>query len=646
MKLGDIGTSVQKIVRFAACGLMALSLASCGGGGGSAGTVSGTSGSTATTPSSISLLFSSTELPSSGTAGTEVTVTALVKNGNNNAIASAPVIFTASSGALTAVSATTDANGKATALLSTSGDRTNRSITVTAKAGNVTTTGTVNVVGTAVAITGPSTVTAGGTGDFAITVRDQAGKAISGVPVAISTAKGNGIAIKSSGGGSASAAITNSQGQVVITVTGTIAGKDSIVASSQGHTFSYDFNVNTLSLTVTPAATQANVSTCTSISARLENSGVGQNGIINISTSRGLIYSDSGCNSPLGSTGVPVTAGQAQTTYIKSDMIGVATITGTVANGPTAQSSITFVAPLTSTATISVQPEPSVVSPSGTGQSNTSVLTVTVRDGTGNNNLVKGAVIEFSIVSDQSGGSLSNPSVVTTEDDGTAKVTFTAGPATTPANGVQIQARIQGTTKTATASLTVSRKSLFITAGTGNKLETPSTSTYRQDYTVFVTDASGNPVPEVAVTASVKAMFYRKGGYRFDSDQATPETGWVYASPHYVCSNEDSNNNGILDAGEDFNSNGTLEPRIPLSVTSSGKTDATGTAVISILYPRDRGNWTDVRMSITGSVQGTEAIYTTSTYTLPVLATDLSDQSTAPPGSPSPYGTNACNVSN
>ncbi|OWW22331.1 Ig-like domain-containing protein [Noviherbaspirillum denitrificans] len=625
--------------------MMALALVSCGGGGGSAGTTSGTSGSSST-PASVSLLFSSSELPSSGTTGTEVTVTALVKNANNNAIASAPVTFTASSGALTAVSATTDANGKATALLSTSGDRTNRTITVTAKAGSVTTTGTVSVVGTAVSITGPSTVTSGGTGDFAITVRDQAGKAISGVPVAISSTKGNSVALKTAAGGTTSAAITNTQGQVVVTVTGVQAGKDTLVASSQGNTFSYEFNVNTLSLVITPSASQANVGTCNALNARLENSGVGQDGALNMSASRGVIYTDAACTAPLGSSAIPVTSGQAQTTYIKSDTAGTATITGTVANGPTAQTNIKFVAPLTPSATISVQPEPSVVSPSGTGQSNTSVLTVIVRDGTANNNLVKGAIVEFSILTDQSGGALSNPAVVTTEDDGTAKVIFSAGPATTPANGVQIQARIQGTSKTATATLTVSRKSLFVTAGTGNKLETPTTSTYRQDYSVFVTDASGNAVPEVTVTASVRAINYRKGRYTFDSDPATPETGWIRALPHYVCANEDINNNGILDAGEDFNNSGALEPRIPMTVTSSGKTDASGTAIVSILYPRDRGNWTDVRMTVTASVQGTEATYTTSTYTLPVLAADFADQATEPPGNPSPYGVNPCNIPN
>jgi len=646
MNQGAIGTSVQKFLRYAAGGLMAMAVAACGGGGGSPGTVQGSSGSTATTPASISLLFSSPELPSSGTAGTEVTVTALVKNASNNAIASVPVTFTADSGALTGVAASTDANGKATASLGTSGDRTNRKITVTAKAGNITTTGTVNVVGTSVAITGPATVTSGSTGDFAITVRDQAGAAIVGVPVAVASAKGNGVAIKSSGGGSASAPLTNAQGQVVVTVTGSQSGSDTLVASSQGANFSYGFSVNTLSLTVTAASSVANISSCTKINARYENAGVGQNGSINISSSRGQIYTDNACSSPLGNSSIPVTAGNSQDTYIKSDTVGIATITATVVNGPTAQTNLEFVAPLTSSATINIQSEPSVVSPSGTGQSNTSVLTVVVRDGTANNNLVKGAVVEFSILADQSGGTLSNPSVVTTGSDGSAKVTFAAGPATTPAGGVQIQARIQGTSKTAVATMSVSRKSLFITAGTGNSLVAPTSSTYRQDYTVFVTDATGNPVPEVTVTAAIKAMFYRKGTYRFDSDPATPETGWVHNTPHYVCANEDLNDNGILDSGEDYNNSGTLEPRIPLSVTSSGKTDATGTAMISILYPKDRGNWTDVRLTVTGSVSGTEATYTTATYTLPILAADASDSTVHPPGSPSPYGVNPCNVAN
>ncbi|MGH8810316.1 MAG: Ig domain-containing protein, partial [Noviherbaspirillum sp.] len=157
---------------------------------------------------------------------------------------------------------------------------------------------------------------------------------------------------------------------------------------------------------------------------------------------------------------------------------------------------------------------------------------------------------------------------------------------------------------------------------------------------------SGNPVPEVTVIASIIPVVYKKGTYRFDADIATPESGWVFASPHYVCANEDVNLNGVLDAGEDANNSGALEPRIPLSVTPSAKTDASGTAVVSILYPRDRGNWTAVRLKVRGSVAGTEATYQTATYTLPVLASDMTDATVSPPGMPSPYGVNACNVAN
>lgn len=648
MKSGVMRSSFQHYIWNLVGAFFLLMLAACGGGGGSPGTVAGSSGaSTASTPTSISLLFSSPELPSSGAAGSDVTVTALVKNSSNNAIAAVPVTFSANSGALTAVSAVTDANGKATASLGTSGDRTNRTITVTVHAGTISASGTVNVVGTAVNIVGPNTVTAGGTGEFAISVRDQAGSAVAGVPVTISSAKGNPIAVKTSGGGTAAAPLTNSQGQVVVTVTGAQSGNDTLTASAQGSTFSYAFNVNAVQLSVSTSVSQANVQACTPISARYENSGVGQNGTINISASRGTIYSDAACSAPLGSSAVPVTAGNAQVTYIASTTVGIATITATVVNGPTAQTNLEFVAPLTASATLSVMADPAVISTSGTGQTSSSELTVVVRDGTAQNNLVKGAVIEFSIVADQSGGALSSPSVVTTDRNGTAKVTFNAGVAPTPSNGVTIQARIQGTTKTATTNLTVSRKSLFITAGTGNKLEAPSNSTYKQDYTVFVTDASGNPVPDVTVTASILPVYYWKGEYALDVDPATTRSGWYIPASSYRCPNEDlAPQNGILDAGEDANNNGKLDPGIPLNVTSSGKTDATGTAVVSILYPKDRGNWTDVQLTIRGFVVGTESFYQTGVYTLPVLTADTADSTTPPPGRYSPYGTNPCNVAN
>jgi hypothetical protein len=640
MKSGVMGTLFRNIVQYMVGAFFLMMLVSCGGGGGSPGTVAGSTGTSATTAASVSLLFSSIELPSSGATGTEVTVTALVKNANNNAIASAPVTFTATSGALTNVQAATDTNGRATALLSTSGERTNRTITITAKAGNITATGTVNVVGTTVSISGPGTITSGGMSDFTITVRDQAGATVAGVPVTLSSAKGNPIAVKLSGGGTATAPLTNAQGKVEVTVSGTQAGSDTLTASSQGSTFAHSFTVNTLSLSVTTPVSTTNIGSCTSISGRYENAGVGQNGTVNITASRGDLYSDATCLSSLGSSSVSISNGTFQTIYIKSSTVGIATITAAVQSGPTTTTSLEFVAP--TPAKINLQADPAIVSPSGLGQSNASELTVVVRDAS--NNLVQGAAVEFTIVRDQSGGTLSN-SVVTTERNGSAKVTFLAGAAATATDGVEIRARIQGTSVSHNTTLTVSRRSLFISAGTGNITETPTNTEYKKDFVVFVTDASGNPVSGVSIAASIRATRYDKGYYYFDSDPLTVASGWLRLVTD-TCTNEDSNQNGILDTDlmEDFNGNGVLDPGAPFNVSSSGVTDATGTTTVSILYPRNRAGWTEVELTVRGSVTGTEATYKTVPFYLPLVASDLSTETVAPPGSPNPYGRNICSI--
>lgn len=641
MKLGVTGKAIYEFVRYAICGLFFLTLASCGGGGGSPGTVLGGSSNGV---GSISLIFSSSELKSAGIAGSEVTVTALVKNANNAALQDIPVTFSASSGALAVVDAATDKNGQSKALLSTSGDRTNRRITVTAKAGTTSATGTVDVVGTTVTMVGPSTISSGSTGDYTITVKDSANAVVANVPVSFSSQKGNAITVKTSNGGSATSPLTNSQGQVVISASPTQSGTDTILASSQGVSVSTAVSINASKVTVSivdgngNAVTLANTSTsCQRIASRYEIAGAPQNGTVNISTSRGRIYADNGCATEMTSSSVAVSGGDSSPVYLKSDTAGVATVTAAIANGPSAQANIEFVAALTASATISLQTEPAVIGAnSGSGQSETATLTAVVRDGTTNNNFVKDAVVEFSVITDQSGGGLSDPSVVRTQSNGTATAVFIAGTATTPKDGVVIQAKIQGTSKTATTSLTVSRKSLFISAGTGNSLGTPTNTTYQQDYTVFVTDASGNPVPNVNITASVIPTRYKKGTYSNTSgswEQVTVAT----------CDNEDVTRDGVLDSSEDINSNGVLDPGIPLSVTSSGVTDAKGTATISLLYPRDRGNWTEVKMTIRGTVAGTESTYELKPYWLQVLSTDLSNVTVAPPGMPSPYGQEACN---
>jgi len=668
-------------------GLFALAIASCGGGGGSAGSVPGV---TPVDPSvvvgSVTLIFSTPSLPSSGAAGTEVTVTALVKTATNTAINNAAVTFGADSGALANIQTKTDASGKATALLSTSGDHTNRQITVTASAGTTATgiktaTGTVSVVGAGVTAVGVSTIALGGTGDFTATVTDTGTPPIpiANVPVTISSLAGNSFVVTHAGiGGTATAPRTDSTGQVSITVTASKSGSDTITFTSQGAKYDKKINIDSsllnVSITGLPyliagtavldsngvAVTSGNttntlnpspLSTCLPISSTYTIGGVAQTGTtINLSTSRGQLYTDSACSTALSPSTVAVTAGNSTPVYLKSDTAGDATVTAIAAGGLSAQATAHFLAPLDKTkATINFQANPAVIGPN-TGASTLiqkSTLIAVVRDGGPFNNFVEDAAVEFTIVNDSSGGSLSNPQVGTTAADGSVRVSYISGGATTQKGGVQINATIQGTATTQAVALTVAKASLFIAAGTGNTLGVPNDTTYSQNFSVFVTDASGNPVPGVTITAAVTPTRYFKGTYTFTTVWSTS----IVAS----CSNEDNrgpgfestNLNGILDQGEDFNGNGVLDPGIPLNVTSSGTTDASGAAVITILYPKDRGGWTEVTMEIRGSVAGTEATYTVQPYTLPVLGSDLSSQTSEPPGFISPYGVNSpCSVPN
>lgn len=643
MKSGVIQASFRYIVKYLIGAFLFQMIVSCGGGGGSPGTVSGTSG---TGVGSVSLIFSSPELKSSGATGSEVTVTALVKNAQNNAMEGVSVMFSADSGALSGVDAKTDKNGQAKASLGTSGDRTNRTITVTVQAGGRSASGTVKVTETEVTVAGPSSITSGSTGDFTVTVQDSSKVAVANVPVTFSSQKGNPIAVVTSGGSSGTSAVTDINGQVVLRLTASQSGNDVLTVSSQGVTRNSSIAVSASRFTVSvvsqadPSATPLSLATtnsCYRITSNYLTNGIPQSGTLNLTTSRGQIYSDSSCNTVLVSGTVAIANGASQAAYLRSETAGTATITGTVSGGPSAQTDVRFTVALTPSATLSLQAEPAII---GTRQ--TSTLTAVVRDGTAANNLVEFAEVEFSILQDGSGGTLSNPSTVSTGSNGAAFVVYTAGSADTPANGVVVQAKIKGTSILKTTTLSISRTSLFVTAGTGNTLEAPTPTTYKQDFAVFVSDATGNPVKDVDVTASVTPLQFAKGRLIF-----TTGKGWgIDVATDSVCQNEDVNKNGILDAGEDVNLNGILEPRIPLTVSATGKTDASGMTTISILYPQDRAVWTSVTLTVRASVSGTEATYTTAEYTLPGLASHYSSETIDPPGKTSPYGTGACTQSN
>lgn len=660
--------------------VMALLLAGCGGGGADpqtntpctltnqsacagnlaaidTGTATGSTGATTTTPTTpttpdpalraaaVSLIFSSNELKSAGIAGGEVTITAQVTDAANAALAGAKVAFSADSGILTAAEAVTDKSGQAKVLLGTGASSANRSIKVGAAVGAQSASGTVNVTGTSISISGPSVISLGQSGDLTVNLRDSADRAISGARITFQSASGNPLTLQSG------TALTDAQGKIVLSLQATHIGADSVSVAALGAGAGKAISVESLDLRVTPAVSldaggaevlkQVATGACQPVGIRFEKQGVGQAGIVNLNTSRGKLYADSGCSLPLVSA-LTLAGGDAPTSYVASNNTGIATLTAAVANGPTSSTRIEFIAPLTPMSTLSLLADPSILASNSGGQAAHSTLTAVVRDGSVYNNLVKGAIVVYSILSDPSGGYLVQPSSDVTSSDGTAHAVYVAGTADSGKDGVVIEAKIQGATTargSALARLTVNKQALSIQFGTGNTTAEYSPTLLQQEFSVLVSDGAGNAVPGVSVSASAWPTRYRKGHFTWIPDNVSaPDIGyWYPATPIETCLNEDKLRNGVYDAVYDFNGNGVLDPGIPITVGVSGPSDALGLTKVTLNYPRDRGYWVQVELTVRGSVGGTESSASTVLW-LPTLSKDFAVRHVTPPGQPSPYG--------
>ncbi|MFM9435561.1 hypothetical protein ACFDR9_002630 [Janthinobacterium sp. CG_23.3] len=600
---------------------------------------------TTTSIASIQLTANSVTLASAGTA--EVSIVALVKDAANSVVPNALVNFAADSGALSQPVATTNALGQASVKLGTSADPTLRAITVTATVGGKSMSTVVNVVGTKLSIAANNTLNLGASAELTVKLVDSAGAALANKAVTFSAAS-NPVTVK--GGG---AAVTDASGQLVLVYQVNVnpAGSaDTVTVKSTGDTASTTMTINASNFNVKvvnaggATQSQALINTCQRVAIHNDTAGVAQTGNVGLGTSRGNVYSDSACTLELAAP-LTFSAGDA-TGYVKATSPGLASLTATAA-GVSVQGTVEFVAPLVASANVTGQADPALVGPNLPGSSTQqSTVRAIVRDGTAANNLVKNAWISFSIQKDGSGGALSSPSRVQTGSDGAASVNFIPGASTTAVNGVVVRAKIDDPAVPAAVALadiqlTVAKSALFISAGTGNSVGTPSSTTYSKEYVVFVTDGGGGPAANVDITVSVRPRNYYKGIMLFPGLEG-PWTAQVSAS----CANEDVNSNGILDAGEDFNTNGFLDPGIPVQVTSSAKTDANGMAVVTFTYARDRAFWLDIDFTVRGKVSGTESTYVGYTL-LRGLNSDYAIKTISPPGVVSPYGrASACNDKN
>ena len=602
--------------------LAALALAGCGGGGAAGPNTcsltnpGGCGGSAQPDPApgtapppdpaskaaSVSLVFSNGELGSAGLAGDDVSVTALVKSSDNTAVSDAPISFSADSGFLAVSNLKTNSSGKASATLGTGGSRLNRPIKITARVGNQTATAVVQVVGTRLTMSGPAHVQLGESADLVATLVDSANRPIGGETITATVKNGNAL--------SSTTGTSDSQGQVRLKLQASQRGDEQVSVTALGASAAKAITVTGSELVLLPSVTVGSggievlaevvVGSCSPVDGRYLAS---QTGSVTLTASRGSLYSDASCFQPLTGA-LAIANGSVPRTYIRSDNAGVSTVDAVVSGGPAAATRIEFVAPMAASSKINLQTDLAVV-----GSGERSNLIAVVRDGTSANNLVKGALVQFSIVADPSGGNLVSPFTAVTGSDGIARGVFVAGPGDGGKDGTILQARLAAMPSAfASTVLTVNRKALSIQFGTGNLLTEFSSSVLQKDFAVFVSDSAGNPVKDVAITASAWPVMFAKGVHEWE--QHNPpliEPGNWVAKPTVFCDNEDLARRGLYEAAFDRNGNGTLEPGIPISVVSGGKTDAFGMTTVSLRYPRDRANWVKVELTVSGTVAGTES---------------------------------------
>ncbi len=587
------------------------------------GTTSGKVSVTVTnTQRTLSLQTDMPQIPSNNSKS--ATITALVRDANNNFVSGVTVNFTSDSGGLTVKQAVTDATGAAIALLSTPNDPSNRNITVTASVGSSTAKIVIPVVGTTLTVSGPTGLVLGATGTYNVSLTDSGGVGIAAQTVTVGSTAGT---------PSATSVTTDATGHATFTVTAATSGNDNVTAATLGITAQQAVSVSGQNFVFSAPAdgTSVNLGASQQLTVHWTSNGVAQTGqSINFAATRGTLSA---------STAVTDGSGNAVVS-ISSTTSGPSVVTAS-ASGVQASLNLDFLA--TTPTAIAVQASPATIPKNGS-----STISAIVRDAAGN--LVEGKTVNFALT-DSTGGSLSVASAVT-DVQGQAQTVYTASSTPSASNGVIVTATVAGfSSVTGQATLTVGGQTVFLSLGTGVTISENSNFTqFIMPWVVNAVDSAGNPVNGVSITLTLHSAYYNKGWWVagstkwiWDYASATGEVQIAYPG----CPNEDKNLNGVLDPGEDTsgtgNNNGKLDPGdIALAVPGTVTTGTDGSAIFNVQYPEDHAMWVTSTLTATAIVQGTQTS-TSTTFQLPSAAKYVNSPTSAIPGQFSPYGiANSC----
>ncbi|MBC3764661.1 Ig-like domain-containing protein [Neptunicella marina] len=582
-------------------------------------------------PSDMDFYASSLQLPSSGQD--KIELIALVKNAQNVLMEGVEVSFSVSNGAsLSEVQSLTTADGTARAKLSTINQPENRFVTVTATAGNtniLVRTLDIEVVGTEVQIGGPSSVVLGDEAPITVKLVNSDGVGIANQSVTVTAENGSIVSADT---------ITDIDGNLNLTYQATSAGDDNIIATALNASASFPISVqeDDFRFTTVPSKDIPLGDTATLSVTWLKDNAPYPGGVVTFKSSRGQVTSSSQVTTDAnGMAQMTVTADNAGVALISADGKEAGSDTVTVS----ARHTFEFVA--TDAYSIIVDATPDSVGPNG----QTSTVTAVVRDI--NDNLVKDKVIDFR-VDDVSGGTIASNSAKT-DSKGIASTVFTSN-AVTSNEFVQVHATVSDTPSvTDFTTLTVADRAFDISFGTGPLIQVPDDASYIKEFAVFVSDSDGNPVANAELSVSVSPEKFNQGGV-FRKGSWTwsdiDEQYVTYLTPVTSCSNEDINDNGILDSGEDTNGDGFLTPGIVGIIQfkdNNNITDANGQATLVYRYPRAYAVWTDTIIKVFGSSQGSESAQS-QRFTLAIAAEDITDLGKAPPANPYGSSTSCSNV--
>ncbi|WP_348734572.1 hypothetical protein [Rheinheimera texasensis] len=593
---------------------------------------------------SVTLLANKLQL---GTGNVDfIELTTLVRNPGNVVVKGAKVEFSTESLSNTELQIDSDitaADGTAKAKLTSKSDFKRRTVKVQSSVGKQMSEALlIQIDGNKIEIQKPDSVVLESQSDVFLTLTDSAGNAIPNAAIAVESQLGNLFALSPASAASVFnskfTGTTDVSGKLKLVVKAAKVGDDTITVSTLNSSTTSRLTVNGDAFAFTPASQTALEIDIAPAKAdkKLDvlwssnnTAVVGQN--VRFISNRGVLLG-AATATPQFTNPQPLIAltdaNGVASAFAYSEFTGFASVEATaIRDGKsiaTARRDIEFVS--SDAQKIEVQ-----VAPAQVAISERAAVRAIVRDS--KNNPVKNKRVVFQL--DKSSGGVINPVEAITNSQGVAVTEFIADQTTGANTGANLNIRAYVMDVPAVSNSTpvaVGNRTLSFRFGTGNAISKPNVSTYSKQFSVIVTDSSGNPVPNQALNVAVLPVAYNHGYWRKEPLVGT----FVNWAPEVTksCVSEDANNNGILDAGEDISGDGQLTPlnvaKVEKSVTSGPITsDLSGVATFNLVYPQDYGAWTTVRIIVSGFADGTENV-SSRLFTLPVSAEDTGDEKVQP----------------